>query len=143
MTQGAFEHTGDSVHQNHRGKLPAGENKVAQRYFFVHNFVYHPLVNALVMSAEYEQVGLFGKLLKFFLIHGFALWRHEHNVGLSIPRDSFVALPYRLCHHKHSLTFAVGGVVNAVMLVKGVIADLVAVKLKDACVARPADYARR
>ena len=56
VSQNPGHHTAHRVRHRHGGDFAAGEHKVAQRDFLVHALVNKPLVNALVMAADQNQV---------------------------------------------------------------------------------------
>ena len=49
-------HAAHRIRHRHGGNLPAGEDEVTQRNFLVHALVNKPLVNALVMAADQNQI---------------------------------------------------------------------------------------
>ena len=54
--QHARHHAADRIRDRHGRDLAAGEDEVTQRNFLIHALVNKPLVNALVMAADQNQI---------------------------------------------------------------------------------------
>ena len=69
----------DGVDQHHGRQFSAGEDIVADRNLIGHNFLQYALVNALVVTAQKDQILLQSELLRDFLRKGSALRREIDN----------------------------------------------------------------
>ena len=128
VRQYAGHHAAHGVRHSHGGDLAAGEDKIAHGDLLVHAFVDEPLVDALVVAADQDQVVIM--LLQFpghGLGEGTAAGGHENGpsgtVGL---HDMGPAAVQGVRLHDGTPAAAVRVIVHLHLLVGGVGADLMA-----------------
>ena len=56
LRQHTGHHTAQAVRHRHGGDLAAGQHEIAQRQFLVHALLQEPLVHALIVAANQDQV---------------------------------------------------------------------------------------
>ena len=125
--QDAGHHAAHRVRHRHGGNLAAGEDEVTHGNLLVHALVDEPLVNALVVAADQNEVVVaFLQFLGDLLIEGPAAGGHKdgpagtvglHNMGPAAIKG------VRL--HDGAPAAAVGIVVHLHLLIGGVLPDLV------------------
>ena len=141
---GVRQHTGHhaahGVRYCHGGDLSAGEDEIAHGQFLVHARVDEPLVNALVVAADQNQMVILG--LQFSgdgLGEGPAAGGHEDGPAGAIGVDNVLpAAEQRVCLHHGPTASAVGVIVHLHLLVGGVGPDLVGADGDIAPLLRPA-----
>ena len=116
--------------QDQRRQLTARDHIIADRDLLEGEFVEHPLVHTLVVSAEYYQIVFLRKLLDKLLVELSALRGHIDKAGVSVLAEvSYYrhhAVVYRLCLHHHARAAAVCLVIHTTVLVESVGADVAA-----------------
>ncbi|MPM86835.1 hypothetical protein SDC9_133927 [bioreactor metagenome] len=127
VRQDAGHHAAHRVAHRHGGNFPAGEDKVSHGELFVHAFVQKPLVHALIVTADQNQV-----VVLFLQLFGDRLGEHPpaggHVDGLARAKDLHHVVPaavQRIRLHYRATPAAVGVVVHLHLLVGGVLPDLV------------------
>ena len=128
-----------------RRELSTRQHIVTDRYFLGAKFVKYTLIHTLIMSAEYYEIILGGKLLYYALRQYFALRRH---IDYARRRAAFLlycsyTVVYRLCLHNHTRAAAVCLVIDTVVLISGIVTDIVTMYIYMTCFSSSADYAFR
>ena len=127
VRQNAGNHAAYRIRHRHGGDLPASENEIAHGQLLVHTFVDKPLVNALVVAADQNQVAVIGfQLPGDGLGKGAAAGGHEDGATGAVGVDNvFPAAEQGVCLHDGAPSAAVGVVVHLHLLVGGVGPNLV------------------
>ena len=140
--QHARHHAADRIRDRHGRDLAAGQHEIAQRQLLVHALLQEPLVHALIVAADQDQMVVFLlDLPGHLLVEGAAAGGHVDGV---YPLARFIAdvLPAAVqgvgLHHRAPAA-AVGIVVHLHLLVGGIVPDLVGGDGDIAPLLRPAD----
>src|SRR5262245_50088299 len=119
MTKRPRDEPDDGVDEDHRGKLAAADDEVADADFARLKLVDHALVHTLIMTGDEKKPGLCRKLFDDLLIQGLALRREQDSRGLPC-----IDLFHRhdcviegLAHHDHPWSAAKGSIVDLGVLV--------------------------
>ena len=124
----AAQHAGDMARQavdhHHRGQLAAGEHIIPDGNLLVDQRVNGPLIHALIMPAEKDEVFLLRQLFGALLGQHGPSGREQDAPGRKILHRRAHAVENRLRGHDHARAAAVRIVVTAVMLVERIIPDV-------------------
>ena len=129
VRQNPRHHPAHRVGDGHGGDFPAGEDKISQGDFLVHAFVDKPLVNALVVAADQNQVIQLAQPDSVCLAEGMATGRQVNGVHRSpgLVAHRLPAAIKGICRHDGSPTAAVGIIVHLILLVCRVVPNLVGI----------------
>ena len=127
LIQDAVDETRDRIDHAERRQLTAGQDVIADRDVLDVEDLEGALIDAFIVSAEEQDILFLGELLRHFLIEGAALRRHKEHTGRSMTDpldDVLVAVDDRLHLHEHAGTAAVRIVIDVVMRILRVVADV-------------------
>ena len=123
-----------AVAEDTGGYFPSRQHIVTDGDFLVHNFVDYALVDALVMTAKYDETVVRSKTVRRFVVKHLPAGGHIDHMYIlplaSVGGDGAEAVVNGGSCHKHTLPAAAGGVVYAVTLVVRVVADIVYIYFK-------------
>ena len=147
VRQHARHHAADAVRDDHRAELAAGEHKVADGELLVHARLDEALIHALIMTADEHELIIIGlelarlRLREHLPLRGevdHAAARRGHG---GIRKRRVEAALERLRHHDLTPAAAIRVVVDLLLAVFGIVADLVAADVEQAARLRPAEDA--
>ena len=140
VCQDPGDHAAHGIGDGHGGDLAAGEDEIPDGYFLVYALIDKPLVNALVVAADQDQVVQLAQADGIRLGEGMAAGGHIDGVdrpsGLVAHRLPAAVDGVRL--HDGSPASPVGVVVHLVLLVGGVVPDLVGADMDEPPLLGPA-----
>ena len=144
VTENARNQTADRIGNAHRRQLAAGQDKVADGDLLIHAFVDEALVDALIVTADEDDVFIaVTELARLFLIENASAGGEKNGVyrRADLVADGAPAVEQRVTLHDGAAAAPVGIVVHLILTVCGVVADLVAVYLDQALFLRAAEDA--
>ena len=128
--QDAGHQTANGVGDCHGSQFSAGKHKIADGNLLIHALVNKPLVNALIVTADQNQVVQLRQPPCILLTEGLAAGGHIN--GMSVTADFILhaapAAIQRVCLHNRALSAAIGIVVHLVLTVGGIVPNLVGVE---------------
>ena len=143
----ARHHAADAVRDDHGAELAAREHKVADGELLVHARLDEALIHALVVAADEHELVIVGFELARLRLRERRPLRGEvdHAAALGghgAVRERGVETAFeRLRHHDLTPAAAVGIVIDLLLAVFGIVADLVAADVEQAARLRPAEDA--
>ena len=124
--QDAGDEADDAVREKGCGNLAAADDKVAHGDLARHQMFADPFVNALVMSAEDDDVLLEGQFVGDALIQDFPVGGHVDDLVVMPFGRQFLDHPeHRLHHHHHAGVSTVAVVVHRQARSQAVLAEIV------------------
>ena len=147
VRQDARHHAADAVRDDHGAELAAREHKVADGQLLVHARLDEALIHALIVAADEHELVIVGLELAGLRLRERRPLRGEVNdaaarFGHGAVRERGVEAAFeRLRHHDLPPAAAVGIVVDLLLPVFGIVADLVAADIEQAARLRPAEDA--
>ncbi len=145
--QHARHHAAHAVGYGHGGYLPAGQDKVAKAQLLIAAQLDEPLVHALIMAADEDEMVVFPRqppglrLVKRRPLRGHI--DDPPTAGAGLRGHMIEARLQRLSHHDAAPAAAIGIVVHLLLFICGKVPYLDAVNLYDALGRRPAQDGRR
>ena len=143
ICQDTGNHAADGVSHCHGSDLAAGEDEVTQGDLLIHALVDKTLVDALVMTADNDDIFHLAQADSIFLLEGMTAGGHidgMHRAG-SLIADGLPAAVQRIRGHHSAPAAAVGIIVGLVLLVGSVVPDLMGLNADDSPVLGPAQNA--
>ena len=147
VRQHARHHAADTVRDDHRAELAAREHKVADGQLLVHARLDEALIHALIMAADEHELVIVGlelarlRLRERLPLRGevdHAAARRGHG---GIRKRRVETALERLRHHDLTPAAAIRIVVDLLLAVFGIVADLMAADVEQTARLRPAEDA--
>ena len=133
----------NGIREHKRGQLAARHHEIANRNFLVDYLFYNALVYSLIVTAQQSDIVELRQLDHALLGQRLSLRGqiYKMRARARVAAEGLVAVIYRLHLHYHARPAAVGRIVDAVVLVERIVADVAAVYFNAAALARSAYYA--
>ena len=147
VRQDPRHHAADAVRDDHGAELAAGEHKVADGELLVHARLDEALIHAFIVAADEHELVIVGLELAGLRLRERRPLRGEVDNAAALDghgavRERGVKAAFeRLRHHDLAPAAAVGIVVDLLLPVFGIVADLVAADVEQAARLRPAEDA--